>query len=110
MPWRRRIFLILLLLLAAVLLLWAFLPGPVPVETAKVSRGPLRVTVEQEGKARLRDRFVVSSPVAGYARRVDLEVGDPVTRGQGVAEIEPLRAEGLDPRARAAAQARVSAA
>lgn len=110
MPWRQRILLILLLLLAAVLLLWAFLPRPVPVETAKVSRGPLRVTVEEEGKARLRDRFVVSAPVTGYARRVDLEVGDPVERGQGVAEIDPMRVEGLDPRARAAAQAAVSSA
>jgi HlyD family secretion protein len=110
MPWRQRIILILLLLFAAMLLLWAFLPRPVPVETAKVSRGPLRVTVEEEGKARLRDRFVVSAPVTGYARRVDLEVGDPVKRGQGVAEIDPMRVEGLDPRARAAAQARVSAA
>ena len=110
MPWRQRIILIVLLLLAAMLLLWAFLPRPVPVETAKVSRGPLRVTVEEEGKARLRDRFVVSAPVTGYARRVDLEVGDPVERGQGVAEIDPMRVEGLDPRARAAAQARVSSA
>ena len=110
MPWRQRIVLILLLLLAGLAILWAFLPRPVSVETAKVSRGPLQVTVEEEGKARLRDRFVVSAPVTGYARRVDLEVGDPVKRGQGVAEIEPLRAEGLDPRARAAAQARVSAA
>jgi HlyD family secretion protein len=110
MPWRQRIILILLLFLAAMLLLWAFLPRPVSIETAKVSRGPLRVTVEEEGKARLRDRFVVSAPVTGYARRVDLEVGDPVKRGQGVAEIEPMRADGLDPRARGTAQARVSAA
>ena len=110
MPWRQRIVLILLLLLAALAILWAFLPRSVLVETVKVSRGPLRVTVEEEGKARLRDRFVVSAPVAGYARRVDLEVGDPVKRGQAVAEIEPMRAEGLDPRTRAAAQARVSAA
>jgi HlyD family secretion protein len=110
MPWRQRIILILLLLFGALALFWAFLPRPVPVETAKVSRGPLRVTVEEEGKARLRDRFVVSAPVTGYARRVDLEVGDPVERGQGVAEIDPMRVEGLDPRARAAAQARVSAA
>jgi len=110
MPWRRRIVLILLLLLAGLAILWAFLPAPVPVETAKASRGPLRVTVEQEGKARLRDRYVVSAPVAGYARRVDLDVGDPVKRGQVLAEIEPMRTEGLDPRARAAAQARVSAA
>jgi HlyD family secretion protein len=110
MPWRQRIALILLLLLTALVFLWAFLPRPVIVETAKVSRGPLRVTVEEEGKTRLRDRFVVSAPVAGYAQRVDLEVGDPVKRGQVVAEIDPMRVEGLDPRARAAAQARVSAA
>lgn len=110
MPSRQRIVLILLLLLAALALLWAFLPRPVPVETAKVSRGPLRVTVEEEGKTRLRDRFVVSAPVAGYVRRVDLDVGDAVKRGQAVAGIEPVRAEGLDPRARAAAQARVLSA
>src|SRR5512140_161327 len=110
MPWRQRIVLILLLLLAALAILWAFLPRSVLVETAKVSRGPLRVTVDEEGKARLRDRFVVSAPVAGFARRVVLEVGDPVKKGQTVAEIEPMRAEGLDPRSRAAAQARVSAA
>lgn len=64
MPWRQRILLIVLLLLAALALLWAFLPRAVPVETAKVSRGPLRVTVEEEGKTRLRDRFVISAPVA----------------------------------------------
>jgi len=110
MPLRQRILLLLLLLLAALAILWAFLPRPVPVETAKVSRGPLQVTVEEEGKTRLRDRFIVSAPVAGYVRRVDLEVGAPVKRGQVVAGIEPLRAEGLDPRSRAAAQARVSAA
>src|SRR3972149_6863716 len=98
MPWRQRILLIVLLLLVALALLWAFLPRAVPVETAKVSRGPLRVTVEEEGKAPLRARFVISAPVAGYARRVALEVGDPVKRGQAVAEIEPMRAEGLHPR------------
>ncbi|MFA6147148.1 MAG: efflux RND transporter periplasmic adaptor subunit [bacterium] len=110
MPWRQRVLLILLLLLAALALLWAFLPRPVPVETVKASRGPLRVTVEEEGKTRLRDRFVVSAPVAGYVRRVDLDVGDAVKRGQAVAGIDPVRAEGLDPRTRAIAQARVSTA
>jgi len=110
MPWRQRILLTLLLLLVGMAVLWAFLPRAIPVETAIVSRGPMRVTVEEEGKTRLRDRFVISAPVAGYARRVALEVGDPVKRGESVAEIEPMRAEGLDPRSRAAAEARVSAA
>src|SRR3990172_3061526 len=84
MPWRQRILLIVLLLLVALALLWAFLPRAVPVETAKVSRGPLRVTVEEEGKTRLRDRFVISAPVAGYARRGAPEGGDPVERGEGL--------------------------
>ncbi len=110
MRWRQRILLIALLLIAASAIVWAFLPRPVPVETAKVSRGPLQVTVDEEGKTRLRDRFVVSAPVTGYAKRVVLEVGDRVRRGQVLAELEPLRAESLDPRARATAEARVATA
>jgi HlyD family secretion protein len=110
MPWRQRILLAFLLLLATLAIVWAFLPRPIPVETARASRGPLRVTVEEEGKTRLRDRFVVSAPIAGYARRVALEVGDPVAKGQVLATLEPLRAEALDPRARATAEARVASA
>jgi HlyD family secretion protein len=68
------------------------------------------VTVEEEGKTRLRDRFVVSAPIAGYARRVGLEVGDPVAKGQTLATLEPMRAEALDPRTRATAEARVASA
>ncbi|MBP2673858.1 MAG: uncharacterized protein H6Q84_698 [Deltaproteobacteria bacterium] len=110
MPWRKRILAFALLLIASLFILWAFLPRPVPVDTAKVSKGPLNVTVEEEGKTRLKERFVVSAPVSGYAERVDLDVGDPVRKGQPVATLEPLRADSLDPRARAAAEARVAAA
>ena len=110
MPWRQRILLAVLLLLATLAIVWAFLPRPVPVETARVSRGPLMVSVEEEGKTRLRDRFVVSAPIAGYARRVALEVGDPVAKGQALATLEPMRAEALDPRTRATAEARAASA
>jgi len=110
MPWRQRILLAALLLLATLAIVWAFLPRPVPVDTATVSRGPLRVTVDEEGKTRLLERFVISAPVAGYARRVGLEVGDPVAKGQALATLEPLRAEALDPRTRAIAEARAATA
>ena len=110
MPWRNRIVAIVIALLALLFILWAFLPRPVPVDTAKVSKGPLSVTVEEEGKTRLRDRFVVSSPVTGYAVRVDLDVGDTVRKGQSVVTLEPLRADSLDPRSRATAEARAAAA
>ena len=100
------------LLLAAVVLLiaYGYRPRPALVEIAEVTRGQLRVTVEEEGKTRVTDRFVVSAPVAGFARRVALDVGDPVTSGQVLLRLEPLRSRVLDPRSRAEAEARVAAA
>jgi HlyD family secretion protein len=95
-------------LLAA--LAWGFWPRPVLVEVAAVSRGPLQVTVEEEGRTRVKDRFVVSAPVAGYLQRIELDVGDVLAQGQTVAVLEPLPSEVLDPRSRARAEAQIAAA
>lgn len=89
---------------------YGFLPKPVPVDLVKVSRGPFRVTVEEEGKTSVKDRFVLSAPVAGFKRRIKLDVGDRVPKGQTLVEIEPLKSTLLDPRTRAAAEAAVSSA
>lgn len=97
-----------LLVIAA--LAWGFMPRPVAVDVAAAGRGPLRVTVEEEGRTRVIDRYVVSAPVAGYVQRVQLRVGDAVVQCQTLAELEPLRSAVLDPRSRAEAQARVAAA
>ena len=91
-------------------LAWGFWPGPVPVEGVQVVRAPLQVTVEEEGRTRVKDRFIISAPVAGYLQRIQLEVGDTVTQGQTLAVMEPLRPEVLDPRSRARAEAQVAAA
>jgi HlyD family secretion protein len=91
-------------------LAWGFWPRPVLVEVATVGRGPLQVTVEEEGRTRVKDRFVISAPVAAYLRRIALDVGDALTQGQTVAVLEPLRSEVLDPRSRARAEAQVAAA
>lgn len=107
---RGRIALILLALALAAALAWGFSTKAVPVETEPAAKGSLAVTVEEEGKTRVRERYVVSAPVAGYARRIDLKVGDPVVAGQVLAALEPTRSADLDPRSRAQAQARVSAA
>jgi HlyD family secretion protein len=96
------------LLLAAVV--FGFLPEAVPVQTATVERGPLQVVVEEEGETRIQDRYVVSSPVPAFARRIALEPGDPVVAGQPLVELEPPRTAILDPRTRTEAQARVAAA
>jgi HlyD family secretion protein len=87
-----------------------FMPRAVPVDIAEVKRAPLTVTVEEEGKTRVRERYLVSAPVAGYARRIDLKAGDAVAAGQVIAVIEPARSVALDPRTRVQAQAQVSAA
>lgn len=87
-----------------------FAPRAVPVDLVEVRRGPLAVTVEEEGKTRVRERYLVSAPVAGYLRRIGVEAGDPVARGQVLAVIDPARSVALDPRTRAEASARESAA
>ena len=91
--------------------LWlGFMPRAVPVDIAEVTRAPLAVTVEDEGKTRVRDRYLVSAPVAGYARRIDLKAGAAVSAGQVLAVIEPARSVPLDPRAQAQARAQERAA
>lgn len=102
-----------MLILAALLVLalaWGFWPRPVMVETAEVERRLLQVAVEEEGRTRVIDRYVLYAPVAGFLRRVELDPGDPVERGGEVAWLEPLRPVVLDPRARAETEARVAAA
>ncbi len=109
-PWRKG----LLYLLGALVVLFVItglLPKPVEVDTAKVTRGPLTVSVLEEGKTRIRDRYVVSPPVAGYLRRVPVRAGDPVVAGQTVvAVIQASPSSFLDPRARAQAEAAVRSA
>lgn len=98
--------------MAVVVLLLLFLglrPQPQMVEVSAAVRGPLAITVEEEGKTRVIDRFKVSAPVAGFVRRLDLDVGDLVTQGQLLGELEPLRSDVLDPRRRAEAEAQVAA-
>jgi HlyD family secretion protein len=91
-------------------LVFGFMPRPVPVDTATVRSGPLRVTIEEEGRTRVIDRYILSAPVAGLARRIELDVGDQVNKGDVLLELEPLPPEVLDPRSRASAEARVQAA
>jgi HlyD family secretion protein len=88
----------------------AFLPKPVAVDLARVETGPLQVYVEEDGKTRVRDRYVVSSPLAGRLRRIKLRAGDHVPAGRILASIEPVDPALLDPRTLAQSEARVKSA
>lgn len=110
----KRVRQIVLVMVAAVIvagLVYAFLPAPVEVEVGVVSRGPLVVTVDEDGKTRIRERYIVSAPLAGRLERVGLRPGDQIEAGRTLlAAIEPSDAELLDERAVAAAEARVGGA
>ena len=90
---------------AAAFLVYALRPTVVPVEISPVTRGQLRVTIDEEGRTRVRDRYLVVAPVAGRVARIELEEGSPVMPGLAVAR---LSAAPLDPRAREEAAARLS--
>lgn len=90
---------------------YAFLPQPVEVDLVEVGRGTLRVTVDQEGKTRIHDKYVVSAPLAGRILRITMRPGDPVEAGKTLlTTIEPRDPELLDARSIAQAEARVKAA
>lgn len=86
-------------------------PQPVGVDVAQVQRGNLLVTIDDEGQTRLKDVYVVSAPVAGQVRRIDIEAGDAVTAGDTIlALFEPSDPIMLDLRSRSEAEAIVKAA
>ncbi len=91
-------------------IVWGFWPQPIAVEVVKAVRAPLSVTVEEEGRTRVLDRYIIAAPVDGVACRVEMDVGDIVEQGQTLLTITPLESRVLDPRSRAEAEARVAAA
>lgn len=88
-PWKPLIYVALgvgvVLLIVAI-----FRPAPIRVDPGKVQRGELQVTIDAEGKTRVRDRFTVAADIDGQLQRVLLEEGDTVKAGQVVARIDPL--------------------
>jgi len=110
MKWPARI---ATLLLVAALVLGAIVgvrPRPLDVDVARVARGPLDVKVVDEGRARVRERYSVSAPVAGTLARIDLHEGDAVEPGMVLARLLPLPSPLLDPRSREIARQRLASA
>jgi HlyD family secretion protein len=107
----RRIVLVLFALALVGVIVYAFLPQPQAVDVAVVKRGRIEQTVDEDGRTRIRERYIVSAPLQGQMRRICLKPGDPVTAGETVlTQIEPTEPSLLDPRAKAEAKARVQSA
>ncbi len=97
-----------LLVLAGIV--WGLWPRPVEVDFGEVTRGPMQLTVDEEGKTRIRERYVVSAPLAGLLMRVQLKAGSPVEAGKTVlAVLEPGDPAFLNAREMAETEARVKA-
>lgn len=103
---------VMVLGLAAVVagIAWSLTPRPVAVETAAVTKGRFVASVDEDGKTRIRERYVVAAPLAGRLTRVALKAGDTVASDEVVATIMPPPAPLLDPRSRREAEERLGTA
>jgi HlyD family secretion protein len=86
---------------------WALVPNPVPVDVARVARGPLEVSIAEDGMTRIRERYEVTAPVAGRLLRIEVHPGDVVNPDAPLARIDPVP---LDPKQEAQLTARIEAA
>ena len=107
----KRIRLLIGVLIVAAIVTLAMWPEAVTVDVATATMGPMQVSIDEDGETRVRQRFVISAPVAGRVDRIELEPGDPVTREKTVvARMAPVSSSLLDPRTRAELNAAVEAA
>ena len=86
-------------LAALALLAWALAPRTLEVDLATVTEAPFEQSIDEDGKTRLADRFVVSAPLAGRLSRIALREGDSVAAGAVLGSLSPLLSPLLDERA-----------
>jgi HlyD family secretion protein len=110
----RRLPLLLFLGLVVAGLVYGFRPQPVAVDLGTVTRGPMRVTVDEDGKTRVQKRYMITAPVAGKLRRIELKAGTDLgglyARSLPLAILEPTFSPFLDPVERKKAEDRKNAA
>lgn len=102
--------LILLAVTIVALFVWSFTPKAIPVQTAEVTRGAYQQVIEEDGKTRVRERYVISAPLAGKVNRIALKAGDVVEKDQIVATLSPNSPALLDARSVQELTERVGAA
>lgn len=110
MAWFRRFVTLVFVAAVVAAIGYSFQTQALDVDWATVSQGVLEVTVNEDGRTRIREKYTVSTPLAGQLQRVVLRPGAPVYAGETLlATILPSSPDLLDPRSRSTAQARVKA-
>lgn len=107
---RSHVYLLLVVAAAAAAAAWALRPVPVTVEAAEVRRGTFELTVSDDGRTRVRDRYVVSAPLAGRIERITLKAGDRVAVGATIARLLPAAPAFLDERTQSELRERLGSA
>lgn len=87
---KKQVYLSSFTIIVILVMVWGFLPSPIPVNIKQVQEAPLKVTIEEEGITRVTDRYTISAPVTGYVLRIQHEIGDSVETGQELFRIQPL--------------------
>jgi HlyD family secretion protein len=109
--WIKRILAIVAVVVVVAAVVYALMPAPIGIDVAVIGRGPLEVTVDEEGIAQIRDVYRVSAPIAGKLNRIPVRVGDAVSRERvPVALIQPVEPSLLDVRTQRELQATAGAA
>ena len=108
--WTKRIVLAAFVAAIAAGFVYVLLPDPVPVDIGRVDRGPMLVSVDEEGETRIKEIYTVSAPVAGRLLRLPVHVGDSVLKdATPVASILPVSPSFLDQRTRSELSAAAAA-
>jgi len=110
MIWNRTVAIGAVVVVVAGLLVYGFWPEATSVTVETATRDSLRVTVEEEGQTRLRERYVVSAPTTGYLKRVPGAAGDPVAQDEVLARLATLPSKVLDASDYQSTEAQVRAA
>ena len=104
---RKHIIPIVIVAIVLFLIVRAFMPSPVLVDTGIAETGSMRVTISEEGRTRVKQRYLITAPASGRLARPELKEGDPVGRGDELARITPSP---LGSRESAEARARIETA
>ncbi|MDX2093005.1 MAG: HlyD family efflux transporter periplasmic adaptor subunit [Kofleriaceae bacterium] len=107
--WAKRGTFALVIALVVAMIVRAFIPQPLVVETTSIERGSLEVEIIEDGRTRVRERYIVSAPISGELERIELDAGAQVASGAVLARLRPMQSALLDERTRSEANARLDA-